>query len=61
MKIFVAIIFAKLRRSGSGVNVKKTYCAAGPGISSPKRTPEARMVKIYVIFEGSVEFYPYIM
>ena len=59
VKIFVAIILTVLQRSGSRVNVKKIHYTAGPEISSPKRTPEARMVKTDVIIFGvSVEFYP---
>ena len=40
-----------------GQNVKKTYYATGPKISSPKRILEARAAKTDVIFEVSVEFY----
>ena len=58
MKILVVLILTKLQRLESRANVKEIYYAAGLGISSRKRTAEARMVKIDVIFEGSVEFYP---
>ena len=58
MKIFVVIILTKLERSESTANVNKTFYAAGTEISSPKRTPQARMVQTDVIFEASIEFYP---
>ena len=61
MKIFVAIILTELQRSESRTNVKKTYYVAALEISSPKRTPEARVVKTDVIFEVNVEFYPQTM
>ena len=56
MKIFVAIILTKLQRFESRANAKNY--AAGPEIFSPKRAPEACMVKTDVIFEVNVEFYP---
>ena len=57
IKICVSIILTKLQRSESRANAKKTNYAANLGISSLKRTLQARMVKTDVIFEVSVEFY----
>ena len=58
IKMFVAFIWTKLQRFESRANGEKTYLAASLEVSSPKRTPEARMVKNNVIFEVGVEFYP---
>ena len=56
----VAIVQTKLQRFESRINVKKTLCAA-PEISSPKRTPDARMGRTHVTFGVRVQFYPSIL
>ena len=58
MKISIAIILTKLQRFESRERIKKTNYAAGPEISMPKQTLEARLGKFDVIFEVWVGFDP---